>query len=112
MRASTAVAAALLALAAQAAFAETFLCADWKKSIDEDMRILESDLTYESAEKALAFLHSQKSEPIVGDLRLGYLNSEKILRGYALRQLALALRTPEATKSFCSWLVEEGFWYD
>lgn len=112
MRTSTSVAAALLVLATQAAPAETLLCADWKSSVDEDMRIPESDLTYESAEKALAILNSQRTVPIAGDLRIRYLNSEKILRGYALRQLALALRTPEATKSFCSWLVEEGFWYD
>lgn len=112
MRTNTSIAAALLALAAQAVSAETLLCADWESSIAEDMRILESDLTYERAEKALATLNSHKSEPIAGDMKFGYLNSEKILRGYALRQVALALRTPEAAKSFCSWLVEEGFWYD
>ncbi len=112
MRASKSIAAAMLSLATQAVSAEAPLCTGWKSSIAEDMRLQERDLTYERADNALATLNSLKSEPIAGEAKLAYLNSEKILRGYSLRQVALALRTPEAVKSFCSWLVEEGFWYD
>ncbi len=112
MRTHTLIAATLLTLVTSAAYADDVLCRDWENAIAEDMRILEGDLTFERAAKALQTLRDYKPEHRSTDMELAYLNSANILHGYSLRQLALVLRTPEATKSFCEWLVKNGFWYD
>jgi hypothetical protein len=112
MRIRILIAITLLTLAASAASADEVLCGDWENLIAEDMRILESDLTFERAESALETLRAYEPGHKATDMKLAYLNSSNILHGYGLRQVALALRTPEATKSFCEWLVKKGFWYD
>ena len=112
MRACILIATTVLTLGSHAAAADEVLCQDWENAIAEDMRILESDLTFERAENALKTLRDYKPEHRSTDMELAYRNSANILDGYGLRQLALALRTPEATRNFCEWLVKKGFWYD
>jgi hypothetical protein len=112
MRACILIATTVLALASRVAAADEVLCQDWENSIVEDMRILESDLTFERAEKALETLRDYKPDHRSTDMELAYRNSANILHGYGLRQLALPMRTPEATRSFCEWLVKKGFRYD
>jgi hypothetical protein len=115
LRISCMICRVLLTVIGSAAFAlpsvaEELLCTQWENPIAENMRVLETDLSHLSAERSLQFLKSEP--PCSNDQRFACLNAAKILRGYSLRQIALAVRTPESTSAFCSWLVEDGFWYD
>jgi hypothetical protein len=99
-----------LLIATQMACADDLLCAARDNPIAEEMRIAESDLTFAKAQEALSTLRN--TEPKSLEIEFGYLKSAKIVYGFALRQVALSLKTPQAIDDFCSWLAKDGFWYD
>ena len=106
---STALMLALL-IATQIAGADDLLCAGRDNPIAEDIQIAESDLTFEKAQRALSNL--RMTVPNSLETELSYLNSAKIVYGFALRQVALSLKTPRAIDDFCSWLAKDGFRHD
>jgi hypothetical protein len=85
-------------------------CSAWKNPIASDMRILESQLTADTATKAQAFLakHGQKGND---EFEFGRENSRKTIRGYELKRAAESGSKEELTV-FCEWLTKEGFWHD
>jgi hypothetical protein len=103
---------AILTIPGVAWCADADLCGDWKNPIEEDHRILESQLTPEAVEKAQSFLqaHPGKEEDTV--LAFGVLNSTKIIKGYTLKRAAQVSGKPAEKEAFCAWLVKEGFWHD
>lgn len=101
---------------------EAELCRSIPNRIEPDMRIQESDLTREKAAQAATELAAmiERGEVDEGS-QFGALNRLKIIKGHVLlRQTQVDRKTygpisPEArdsTKSFCDWLVNEGFWHD
>lgn len=86
------------------------ICGSWKNPIEPDMRILESQLTVESASQATAFLakHGQQGND---DFEFGRENARKTLRGYELKRAAEHGGKAEVTE-FCAWLTTQGFWND
>ena len=92
--------------------ADMELCSDWKNPIEEDHRILESQLTPEAVEEAQAFLRAHPGKQDDTALDFGVMNSAKIIKGYTLKRAAQVSGNAADRNAFCSWLVKEGFWYD
>jgi hypothetical protein len=78
------------------------------------MQITDDDLTEDRARSALHWLdeHLASRGFLFG---MGRLNRLKVLEGFMLKQNAL---NPEAwnqdlvVEQYCTWLRDEGFWYD
>ena len=98
------------------------LCADTPNLIEPDMRIHESDLGQAAANTAVKKLRSMIDRgEVAGEFQFGFMNQMKIVQGHALLQQAKADRKEfgigsseagNSTKSFCTWLGKEGFWFD
>jgi hypothetical protein len=113
----------LLALAlASGQTSSPVLCSDATNQIEPDMRIHESDLDQAAAAAAVGKLKDMIGRGEVdGEFYFGALNQIKIIRGHVLLQQAQADRkefgqtsveSRESTRTLCSWLGKEGFWYD
>lgn len=102
--------------------ADTALCEGTPRQIEPDMRIEESHLDRTSALEATDRLRARiAAGELHGDLAFGVLNAVKVIDGHVRREQALAARreagpdaaeTRAATEAFCTWLADEGFWYD
>ncbi len=90
------------------------ICEGWKFNIEPDMQINDADLTEQSARKAIDWL----SENLTKEGRLisfGKENSLKRIRGYIFKKSYLDSKSVNKEimrKSYCTWLKNEGFWYD
>jgi hypothetical protein len=99
--------------------AEPLLCEKWPSSIEEDMRITESDLTKAAADDAAKYLRKLVNEKTKSYDWTEPLNANQIIQGYLRKKDAIeALKraepgeTPHEVQYFCEWLAERGFWYD
>lgn len=107
---------------ASGAHADTVLCADTPRQTVADMRIEESHLDQAAALDAADRLRARiAAGELYGDLAFGVFNAVKVIDGHVRREQALAARreagpdaaeTRAATEAFCTWLADEGFWYD
>ena len=82
--------------------------------IPEEMRILESDLTQDAAEKALIKLSRIISNPQEPKIWITVPNLNRTIEGYILKRDALAKLSinPKANISnFCIFM-EKAFWFD
>jgi len=113
----------LLAAALAAGSGETpELCAGTVRPTELEMQIQESDLGQKEAVAASEALRDMVRRGVVdGESNYGALNQLKILHGHVLLQQALADRknygadsveAKDSQNAFCSWLVQDGFWYD
>jgi hypothetical protein len=100
--------------------AEPELCSTYPRKIEPDMQIKESDLNTTAALKAAKDLEKNRASAS-RDQEFGTLNRLKTVLGYTLRRQALedaaqfgaaSAQAKASTKSFCTWLVEKGFWHD
>lgn len=98
------------------------LCSDLKNEIEPDMRILQSDLDQSGANEAADNLKRMVARgDVSGEFLYGALNQSKIVHGHILLRQAMAdredfgtnsIESRGSTRSFCTWLSTEGFWYD
>ena len=98
------------------------LCSGAANPIEPDMRIHESDLGQVAAVSAVKKLRSMIDRgEVTGEFQFEFLNQVKIVQGHALLQQAKADRKEfgvgsseagDSTKSLCTWLGKEGFWFD
>ena len=98
------------------------LCSGVPNTIEPDMRIHESDLGRAAAISAVKKLSAMIDHgETTGEFQFGFLNQVKIVQGHALLQQAKADRKEfgvaseqagDSTKSLCTWLGKEGFWFD
>ena len=90
------------------------ICEGWKFNIEPDMQIYDIDLTEENAQKAVDWLAENLTKE--GHLiSFGKENSLKRIRGYILKKSFLDSNSPNKEimrKSYCTWLKNDGFWYD
>jgi hypothetical protein len=101
---------------------EEGMCVGYARKIEPDMQIREVDITQDAASRAEERLKTLMAQgPADGDNEWAMLNSRKIAAGYALRRQALedvsklgasSEQAMASSKAFCTWLIEEGFWYD
>jgi len=111
---------AIILLASSAVSPE--LCRGVENKIEPDMRILESDLSQSAAIEAVEKLKGMVVRgDLTGEFQFGALNQSKIIHGHILLRQAMADReefgpdsaeSAESTRSLCTWLSTEGFWYD
>ena len=97
------------------------LCRGVENKIEPDVRILESDLSKSAAIEAAEKLKNMIARgDLTGEFQFGALNQSKIIHGHILLRQAAADReefgagsteSRESTRSFCTWLSREGFWY-
>ena len=112
-----------LAIALSASTAGDFeLCRGFPNSVEPDMRVLEVDLNRAAAVEAATRLKEMiERGELDGEFHFGALNRIKIIQGHMLLRQAIGDRetfgiaSAEAKASvaaLCTWLGQEGFWYD
>ena len=114
--------AALTIFVLASASASPELCRSVESKIEPDVRILESDLSQSAAIEAAKKLKDMVARgDLTGEYQFGALNQSKIIHGHVLLQQAMVDRTEfgpvsvesaESTRSLCTWLSTEGFWYE
>ena len=90
------------------------ICEGWEFKIEPDMQITDADLTKKTVLDALKWLKENidKKGFLYG---FGKSNKLKIVQGFILKSDFMNSETEgknESREFYCSWLRDEGFWYD
>jgi hypothetical protein len=90
-----------------AAATEPPFCSDWQSAVDKELQVTEADLTKAKAEKAAAFMKAYIAENGRKGEEQDAENAVLVLEGYVHRPQTLLFPSPEATKTFCEWLMKQ-----
>ncbi|QSX35006.1 hypothetical protein JYB87_07250 [Shewanella avicenniae] len=88
------------------------LCQDRKTVIEPDMQLPEATFNKDNAAKAKIVLESLDHQSSDLETSFAIENSQKILKGFALRQQALDSSSESARKAFCDFWIAEAFYHD